>query len=83
MLCLLQNISAFGALESEILNLKSGTESVSKQLGAWIRNLRDSELKGQLYVSEKVRRTDQGRRDREAFLKELERIRTRGDSSKA
>ncbi len=47
MLCLLERMPAFGNLESEILNLKSRAESISRQLGAWIRTLRDSELKGQ------------------------------------
>jgi len=53
MLCLLAKISLFAGLESEIRNLKSRTESISKQIGAWTRMLRDSELKGQRYVSER------------------------------
>jgi hypothetical protein len=75
MLCLLQRIAAFGDLESGILNLKSKAESVSKQLGAWIRSLQNSELKGQRYVTERTRRSDETRRDRDEFLKKLERIR--------
>ncbi len=76
MLCLLQKIAPFEALESEILTLKSRAESISKQLGAWARMLRDSELRGQRYVTEKTRRADKAVRDREEFLKELEHIRT-------
>jgi len=75
MLCLLERMPAFGNLESEILNLKSGVESISRQLGAWIRTLRDSEMKGQRYVTEKTRRTTQAHREREEFLKKLEEIR--------
>ena len=56
MLCLLQRIAAFGDLESGILNLKSKAESVSKQLGAWIRSLQDSALRGQRYVTAQARR---------------------------
>jgi four helix bundle protein len=52
MLCLLQKIPIFSDLESEILNLKSRPESISKQLGAWIHTLRVSGLKGHRYVSE-------------------------------
>jgi four helix bundle protein len=78
MLCLLEKIPVFNELESGILNLKSSVESISKQLGAWVRTLRDSDLKGERYVSEKTRRTDTARRDREEFLKELERIRNAG-----
>ena len=76
MLCLLERIPAFKDLESEILNLKSQAESISKQLGAWIRSLQDSGLKGQRYVTDKTRRVDEARRDREEFLRKLERIRT-------
>jgi four helix bundle protein len=57
-LCLLQKIPPFEALESEILILKSHAESISKQLGAWTRMLRNSELKGQRYVTEKTRQAD-------------------------
>jgi four helix bundle protein len=79
MLCLLERMPAFRDLESEILNLKSRVESISRQLGAWIRTLRDSELKGQRYVTEKTRRASQVRQEREEFLKNLEQIR-KGDS---
>jgi four helix bundle protein len=78
MLCLLQKIPAFEALESGILTLKSQAESISKQLGAWTRMLRDSELKGQRYVSQKTRRTDKAAKGRAEFLKELESIRAGG-----
>ena len=75
MLCLLERMPAFSNLESEILNLKSRAESISRQLGAWIRSLRDSEMKGQRYVTEKTRRVTQARHEREEFLKKLEQIR--------
>jgi four helix bundle protein len=75
MLCLLERLEPFRILESDILNLKSSAESVSKQLGAWIRALQNSELKGQRFVSEKTRRADLARREREDFLKRLEEMR--------
>jgi len=75
MLCLLERMPVFRDLESEILNLKSSVESVSRQLGAWIRTLRDSEMKGQRYVTEKTRRVTQARHEREEFLRKLEQIR--------
>jgi four helix bundle protein len=78
MLCLLERMPVFRDLESEILNLKSRVESVSRQLGAWIRTLRDSELKGQRYVTEKTRRVTQARQEREEFLRKLEQIRKGG-----
>ncbi len=81
MLCLLERMPAFRDLESDILNLpaqaglKSRAESVSKQLGAWIRSLQDSGLRGQRYVTEKSRKVEQARRERDEFLEKLERIR--------
>jgi four helix bundle protein len=78
MLCLLEKIPALANAIGEIARLKSSAESVSRQLGAWVRSLRDSELKGERYVSEKTRRADLARRDREEFLKELERVRKGG-----
>ena len=82
MLCLLERMPVFRDLESEILNLKSSVESVSRQLGAWIRTLRDSEMKGQRYVTEKTRRVTQARQEREDFLRKLEQIR-KGSASGA
>lgn len=75
MLCLLEHLPGFNDLESGILNLKSKAESISKQLGAWIRTLRDSDRKGERYVNEKTRRMDQAARDRKEFLEKLEQIR--------
>jgi four helix bundle protein len=75
MLCLLERIPGFKSLESDLLNLKSQAESVSRQLGAWIRSPQDSSLKGQRFVTGKTRRADDARRGREEFLRKLERIR--------
>ena len=80
MLCLLEKIPAFAGFAPEILNLKSRAESISKQLGAWVRSLRDSDLKGERFVSEKTRQADAARRGREEFIKELEQIRNAGRS---
>ncbi len=81
MLCLLEGMPAFRNLESGIRNLKRETESISKQLGAWIRTLRDSEKSGQRYVTGKLRRADKLSKDREDFMEELERIRTGGQAA--
>ena len=80
MLCLLERMPAFRDLESGVLDLKSRAESISRQLGAWIRTLRDSELKGQRYVTEKTRRATQAGHEREEFLKKLEKIRKGGST---
>jgi four helix bundle protein len=82
MLYLLDEIPAFRNLESEILNLRARTTSISKQLGAWARSLQDSGFGGRRYVTEKTRRDASHAREREEFLKELAAFRqtSRGQS---
>lgn len=82
MLCLLERISAFCDLESEILNLKSRAESISKQLGAWIQCILNSDLKGQRFVTEKTRQVSSAAEKRKEFLEELQRIRESGHVAK-
>ena len=66
----------FRNLESGIRNLKQQTESISNQLGAWIQSLLNSDMKGQRFVTEKVRVIDQRRVEREEFLEKLKRMRS-------
>ena len=75
MLCLMQGLDGFRVLESEILNLKIKVESISKQLGAWIRSVQNSGLKGQRYVTDQTRKADEANRQRKAFLEKLNQIR--------
>jgi four helix bundle protein len=74
MLCLLEHLPAFCNLKSEISNLKSKAESISRQLRAWSDSMQNSGIKGQRYLTDKTRRADQSAREREEFLKELRQI---------
>jgi len=74
MLCMLERMAAFRNLESGIRNLKQHTESISNQLGAWIQALLNSGMKGQRYVTEKVRVGERAKHEREDFLRELREI---------
>jgi four helix bundle protein len=78
MLCLIERILAFADLKSEISDLKSRAESISRQLRAWAESLQDSKIKGQRYLTERTKEFSRAARDREEFLRELEGIRTRG-----
>jgi four helix bundle protein len=77
-LCLTERLQRFQDLRSEILDLRSRSESISRQLRAWCESLQNTEIKGQRYLTDKSRRAAQQAREREEFLKELEEIRKRG-----
>lgn len=77
MLCLLERLPGFEDLKSQISDLKSLAEGVSRQLRAWADSLQNAGIKGQRYLTEKSKRTNQAARDREEFLKEMEDIRKR------
>jgi four helix bundle protein len=75
MLCLLERIPAFSNLKSEISNLKSLAESISRQLRAWADSLQNSAIRGQRCLTDKTRKTDQAKRERDEFLQKLEQVR--------
>ena len=76
-LCLCQRLRGISKLRSEISNLKSKAERISRQLRAWADSLQNSEIRGQRYLTDKTRRASKEAREREEFLKELEQIRDR------
>jgi len=51
-------------------------------LKAWIQSLQDSDLKGERYVTEKSRRSNQASREREEFLQELLEVRKKHAASR-
>jgi four helix bundle protein len=58
MMHLLCRLPAFSNLESQIYDLRSMAESISRQLRAWAASLQNSEIKGQRYLTEKKRREE-------------------------
>ena len=77
MYCLIERLPEFGDFRSEISDLKSRAESISRQLRAWADSLQNTEIRGTRYLTDKSRRIDKHRREREEFLLELEQIRNR------
>lgn len=75
MLCLLETLPAFADLKSEISNLKSQAESISRQLRGWADSLQNSSIKGQRYLTENSRKNDQAKRERHEFLHTLDLVR--------
>ncbi len=76
-LCLCERLAGFVNLRSEISDLRSRTESISRQLRAWADSMQNSEIKGQRYLTDKGRRATTEARERKEFLKELEDIKAR------
>ncbi len=68
MLCFIERLKAFGDLKSEISNLKSEAEGISRQLRAWADSLQNSEIKGHRYLNEKGRKGAQNKKEKEEFL---------------
>ncbi|HXK85798.1 MAG TPA: four helix bundle protein [Phycisphaerae bacterium] len=72
MLLLADRLACFGHLKSEISNLKSLAEEVSRQLRGWADSLQNSPITGQRYLNEQTRRRDQHRRRADAYWRKLE-----------
>ena len=77
MYCLVERLPEFHDLRSEISDLKSKAESISRQLRAWADSLPNTDIRGTRYLTDQSRRIDKQRREREEFLAELEQIRNR------
>ena len=77
MYCFLERLPEFFDYRSEISDLKSRAESISRQLRAWADSLQNTDIRGTRYQTDKSRRIEQRRREREEFLTELEQIRNR------
>jgi four helix bundle protein len=77
LLCLIDRLPGFEDLRSEISDLRSRAESISRQLRAWADSTQNSEIRGQRYLTDKGRRATKEAREREEFLKELEEIKAR------
>ncbi len=74
MLILAERLPYFEHLRSEISNLKSQAESVSRQLRAWADSLQNSEITGQRYLNNHTRRRDEQKKRAEAFLGKLKQV---------
>jgi len=75
MLFLVERLPALSDLKSEISNLKSTAEGISRQLRAWADSLQSSKIKGQRYLTEKARQVEKAARKRKEFLEKLRLIR--------
>ena len=74
MFAILRQGAEWSKIRDETEQLLHLTLSVSRQLGAWIESLKNSETKGQRYQNEETRQHRERATRRDAFLAELDRI---------
>jgi four helix bundle protein len=77
MLHLLGRLPDFADFRSEISDLRSMAESISRQLRAWADSLQNTDIRGTRYLTDKSRRLEKQKRERDEFLNELAEIRNR------
>lgn len=75
MLCLCERLSRFNDFKSEIEHLKLRAESISKQLNGWLESLKNSEIKGTKFLTEKERRRYLQQKDLKEFDAEMKQYR--------
>lgn len=75
MLCLCERLLRFNDLKVEISNLKLRGESISKQLNGWIESLKNSDIKGVKFLTDKERQSYQKRKDLAEFDAEMKQYR--------
>jgi four helix bundle protein len=71
MLCFIERRAAFSNLKSQISDLKSRSESCSRQLRAWADHLQNTDIQGQRHLNDATRHHYQARKDKIAFQQEL------------
>lgn len=80
-LCVLERMAAFDHLKSQISDLKSIAESVSRQLRAWTDSLQNTEIKGPRYLTDQSRRGYDNRKRANEFLKKLRQMSSASNTS--
>jgi four helix bundle protein len=66
-----ERIDALKDFRSQISDLKAKTESISRQLAGWLRSLKETQIKGERYLTERSRREDQQRKAAQQFIGDL------------
>ena len=77
MLCVMQRIEGFSALQSDISAFQSQCENIARQLRGWANSLQNSDIQGQRHLNDRSREDYDSRKRREAFLQEQKAFRER------
>jgi four helix bundle protein len=68
MLAVLDQMSEFDALKSQISDFKSECESISRQIRAWANSLQNSDITGQRHLNDRTRQDYERQKQQQAFL---------------
>jgi four helix bundle protein len=71
MLCFLEQRAGYANFKSQISNLKSLSESCSRQLRAWADHLQNSEIKGQRHLNDQSRAFFKSGKEADDFQRKL------------
>jgi len=74
MLCVMDRMAEFDHLRSEISDLKSEFESVSRQIRAWADSLQNTEIKGQRHLNDVSRAQYQNKQKKSDFWAQLDKF---------
>jgi len=78
---LFERLSHFRELVNEVLDIRIRATKISRQLHGWSNSLQNSDIKGQRYLTDKSRRLDAAKKDREERKKEWEQYRYKDNST--
>jgi four helix bundle protein len=70
----LQRTVGFEQIKRDLPDLIRRAESISRQLRAWADSLQNCDIRGQRYLTQSSREREQRHRERNEFVRELERI---------
>lgn len=73
-LAVMEQMSDFNDLKSQISDLRSKAESVSRQIRGWLNALQNTDITGQRYLNDKTRKMYNNGKNREEFLLKLKKI---------
>ncbi len=66
--------NAFANFKSQISDLRTRSERISKQLYGWIESLKNSDITGQRHLDDRRRASNAAKKERDDFLAEIHRI---------
>ena len=82
-LLLCERLPYFVDLKSQISDLKSLAESVSRQLRAWADSLQNSDIKGQRHLTDQSRSEYNQKKRADAFIEKLKQVQQKGSRPSA